>query len=976
MLKNVSIFKKLIIITFAIAVGLLLMFAINKYFDKKKSILLEANNIAAAIKPNILQIIIDQRLFLIRQDTKYNDEFNKNYSEIERSISSLQKILRSLEMPIDTLNSLSTELKNCSENFKKLVEISKVKGLNENQGLQGKFRDAVHSFEDQLKKKNDSLLYKDVLMLRRHEKDFMLRNNLKYIGKFDKHVEVLRKNLSNNSNFLDSEKENLVVLLDSYIKTFKDLVDMNVKIGLNENQGLLNDLTVSINNILGYQEKLKKDTEILFTQEFKRASTIITSSIVIIIGLFAIFVLMVFMIITNILKSVKYFTQELEDHLMKNDFSTDIKVLSNDELGQMLKNINTFVRNLHNVLISITTSAFNVNKDSFIIDKIAYELISSSEKLKSSSDTVSSSTSELQASITSVVANLEDDVKQGFIKVLKTFEEMEGINNEVYNLMEQSQKNVQNTSSSIKEIVDTIETIADQVIKSNESVTDVANSTLNMKEKINDNMNAAELITNDISSVSSAINEQSASIEEVSKNAENAHNLSENSLLKAEEGKEQLDKLLISISAIKKKVFDVGEYINELSGMANNINEITQTIDEISEQTNLLALNAAIEAARAGEAGKGFAVVADEVRKLAERSANATKEIGGLIKDIQDKVAKSTKYTAESQLEVEKGSALADSTKIAVDNIVKASEETKNIVIQITNATKEQADVSMHIVKNISNVTENASLILDKSKVLRDEGNRINQKVDTLKTIVDAINNISKEQRRSAINITDTFSVMQGSINQTSDKITHQLKELKSLNNITKDSSNILLQAVNNMSEQKEVVDSLMKFVLIMSEISSANSVKANELLKISENTKATVNTLQKSVSLFKLRFETELKFAIIKNQSYFEKIISEVSKNSEVNTSIILDYKNCDFGKWLYSETTINVIGNHPKYTTVEKLHSQFHSLVEDFVKKYSNGDIDGKDKVLKEIRLIISDIENILNELINNFNKEITVV
>ncbi|TSI10776.1 methyl-accepting chemotaxis protein [Lysinibacillus sp. BW-2-10] len=191
------------------------------------------------------------------------------------------------------------------------------------------------------------------------------------------------------------------------------------------------------------------------------------------------------------------------------------------------------------------------------------------------------------------------------------------------------------------------------------------------------------------------VREMADAVQAVSRNAEEAASATENTVNVALQGGEVIRETVVGMEEISAK-------INELASKSVQIGEIIEVIDDIAEQTNLLALNAAIEAARAGEAGKGFAVVADEVRKLAERSGKATKEISDLIMSIQAN-------TEDSVDAVQIGNERAQKAGHMFQEIIEVIQESAKKVIEIAAASEEQAAQSAEVlvsVENIASITE------------------------------------------------------------------------------------------------------------------------------------------------------------------------------------------------------------------------------------------------------------------------------
>jgi aerotaxis receptor len=192
-----------------------------------------------------------------------------------------------------------------------------------------------------------------------------------------------------------------------------------------------------------------------------------------------------------------------------------------------------------------------------------------------------------------------------------------------------------------------------------EGITSLNQSSGNVSASAHKSSKVSEMQSEAASGMASAMEELSVSIDQVSEHASNAHRVSQISSEKAVEGGQVIHSAATEMENIASSVNQVAAKINGLEEYSKQISGIANTIKEIADQTNLLALNAAIEAARAGEQGRGFAVVADEVRKLAERTANSTKEISGMIGKIQVGTQEAVKEMEVSVTRVNDGVELA-----------------------------------------------------------------------------------------------------------------------------------------------------------------------------------------------------------------------------------------------------------------------------------------------------------------------------
>ena len=209
-----------------------------------------------------------------------------------------------------------------------------------------------------------------------------------------------------------------------------------------------------------------------------------------------------------------------------------------------------------------------------------------------------------------------------------------------------------------------------------------------------------------LSEAATAMNEMNATVQEVAKNAGSASAASAETKQKAEAGAEVVAKAVHSIEQVHQMSLELKGDMAQLNEHAQDITRIMNVISDIADQTNLLALNAAIEAARAGEAGRGFAVVADEVRKLAEKTMASTNDVGNAIKAIQESTAKSMNGVDQAVERIGETNELASRSGAALEEIVATVEATGDQVNAIATASEEQSAASEEINQSIVQVND------------------------------------------------------------------------------------------------------------------------------------------------------------------------------------------------------------------------------------------------------------------------------
>lgn len=237
--------------------------------------------------------------------------------------------------------------------------------------------------------------------------------------------------------------------------------------------------------------------------------------------------------------------------------------------------------------------------------------------------------------------------------------------------------------------------------------------------------------------VSAAMEQVSVSISEVARSSGQASDSARSTRNVIELGSEQLARNNASTLRVVAAVEESGKAMSELSASIQQIGSITNVIKDIAEQTNLLALNAAIEAARAGEQGRGFAVVADEVRKLAERTANSTAEITRMVAQVQQTTGTAVVSMGSATSEVQKGRELLDATNVQFQEINRAANDVLVSAQHIADATREQSVAAEDVAKNMEHISQMIEQNNRSVQGVRDSTRQLTRTADELHSIVD-----------------------------------------------------------------------------------------------------------------------------------------------------------------------------------------------------------------------------------------------
>ncbi len=271
----------------------------------------------------------------------------------------------------------------------------------------------------------------------------------------------------------------------------------------------------------------------------------------------------------------------------------------------------------------------------------------------------------------------------------------------------------------------------------------VEDSAINLGDVANDNAGVVEQTRqgvqrqrDEIDQVATAMNEMAATVQEVAQNTQSAMNAANEATEQARSGALTVTEAIGVIENLSASVKQAQEVIQKLSEDSTSIGSVLEVITGIAEQTNLLALNAAIEAARAGEQGRGFAVVADEVRTLAQRTQDSTKEIHAIVERIQGGVQHVVNEMGEVTEKAEHGVEQVEGSAMALSEISGAVASINDMNTQIASSAEEQSAVAEEINRNIININQVSQETADGAAVTSESSQRLSEMVAELRSMV------------------------------------------------------------------------------------------------------------------------------------------------------------------------------------------------------------------------------------------------
>jgi len=466
------------------------------------------------------------------------------------------------------------------------------------------------------------------------------------------------------------------------------------------------------------------------------------------------------------------------------DLSQSVQVRTVDEIGMLGRGLNRMIIGLKGMIDNVREAARKTESVWTEVQGISTEITSGSKAQAESVEEAASSVNEMHFSLKEIAGNVDD----------------------LYKTSEQ-------TSSSVIEMAASVGEVARTMAELSSSIEDTATAITQLSAAVRQIADNVEVLSTAADETAASATEISASVKEVESNARESAALAEAVSADAEQlGMRSIEKTIEGMNRIEATARRSADVVNRLGDRAENIGSILTVIEDITDQTALLALNAAILAAQAGEHGKGFAVVAAEIRELANRTASSTKEIGKLITSVQEESREAVGVMREEVGMVGEGVRLARDTGEALRKILERADRSRDMSRSINKAATEQARGIKQVseaVGKITDMTHQIALAANEQKLGSEQITRASEKMRELtrfvKTSTDEQATGSKAITASVENMSAKIGMVNraaGEVQTGSDLIVKAIDRIKEIAKANADQAAGLNNAMDVMFKQ------------------------------------------------------------------------------------------------------------------------------------------------------------------------------
>ncbi|MDP2167530.1 MAG: methyl-accepting chemotaxis protein [Thermodesulfovibrionales bacterium] len=548
--------------------------------------------------------------------------------------------------------------------------------------------------------------------------------------------------------------------------------------------------------------------------------------------------------IDDMLKTVK----ELET----GNLTAEITAKGSHEINQIADGFNRVVRSLRDMIKQTADSTYHVALSAENVSTGSVHIANSSQEEAAATDETTASMEEMAVSISQVSKNAE--------ALATNVDETSATINEMAASIEQVGKNADIMAASVEETSATIEQMLssiDQTARNTGAMTDSVNETSltveNLLASVEQISKNTESLKHMVTETSSTIEEMMRTVSEVAGKIGTANKLSQDAFKDAEDGGKAIYQSIESLQNIGNTTEKTMSLIQNLGKRSEEIGSIVEVIDEIADQTNLLALNAAIEAARAGDAGRGFAVVAEEIRKLAERSMEATKEISSVIKQVQAETSNAVKATEETYREGKGGMALAASSRDAFTGIIAVVKDTSEIMNDIAKSAAELNKATGQVMKYIVDMNSSTEEVTGAVKAQAGSTGNIRNAIEKMNRQVQQVNIATKEQAIGGKQIRETVERMKTAVQEVGIAVKEQVGGARQIAQSVETMNTMTRDVANATAEQKLGGETIVKAMEGMSHIATENLKLSGEMKTTADDTLFQIENLQYIISNFRI---------------------------------------------------------------------------------------------------------------------------
>ena len=451
--------------------------------------------------------------------------------------------------------------------------------------------------------------------------------------------------------------------------------------------------------------------------------------------------------------------------------------------------------------IGTLSSAFNGMTEN--LERTVKSLMHSQVKLRSVVETVDSRSR--------TVIDRVDEQRSIIDDTYHSIDKLNGGVRKITDNVESLSASSEETSSSMLEMVASMEEVSRHAETLWQAVEETASATQQMVSSISEVDQNVVYLTNFVTETSSSMVEMSASIAQVESNAARSYDLTLAVADAAESGMKSVRETIDGMEQIRQSVVEWNSVVSRLGDRSTAIGKILNVIEDIAEQTNLLALNAAILAAQAGEHGRGFSVVAAEIRELSERTASSTRDIANLIGSVQQEVANALSAMSGASRVVEDGVKLSHQAGKALNNILESATKASEMGKEIATATKEQAQGSATVTTAVERLQELVRQINSATTQQAAGSNHIMKAVDSMREVTKYVRQAMVEQKSGSTMISSAadrmiemiHEIFQVAANQAaeSEKIVATMEQVRAIAETNRSSAADMSEAIRLLNE-------------------------------------------------------------------------------------------------------------------------------------------------------------------------------